>query len=71
MTINLDTEVVSSSYDVTAHMNTYTIKRDGRRWTVNIPDTALAIHGANHAARRTHLGNLLTDAMRGKADGET
>lgn len=71
MTINLDTEVVSSSYDIDAHMNIYTIKRDGRRWTVNIPDAAFAMHGASQAARRAHLGNLLTEAMRGKADGES
>jgi hypothetical protein len=71
MTINLDTEIVSSSYDIDARMNTYTIRRDGRRWTVQIPDSAFAVHATNRQARAAHLGNLLTAAMRGKADGET
>lgn len=70
MTINLDTEVVGSTYDVSAHVSTYTVLRDGRRWTVTVPDVAFA-QCQNAASRRTLLGNLLTNAMRGKADGES
>lgn len=69
-TINLDTEVVASSYDATAQTYSYTFERAGRRWTVTVPHAALAQHGPNVQARRNHLGNLLTEAMRGPADGE-
>lgn len=69
-TINLDTEVVATRYDRVKHENIYTIERGGRRWTVAIHDDDLARHKANKLARRAHLGNMLAQAMQGKADGE-
>lgn len=68
--INLDTEIVATGHDPITRTHFYTIERGGRRWTVKIHDDHLSRHGANKQARRNHLGNLLTEAMRGKADGE-
>jgi hypothetical protein len=70
MTINLDTEIVETRHDPVSRMNSYVLERGGRRWTVHIHLNDLDRHGANKLARRNHLGNLLQQAMLGKADGE-
>lgn len=70
MTIFLDNEVVASRHDPVARMNHYTIERGGRRWTVSVHLDDFNRHGGNVHARRAHLGNLLQQAMTGKADGE-
>lgn len=69
-TINIDTEVVASRYDPVTRINFYTIGRGGRYWTVQIHSNDLDNHGPNAEARRAHLGNVLNQAMQGKADGE-
>ena len=70
MTINFDTEIVATRHDPITRTHHYTVERGGRRWTVNLHDDDLNRHGGNKAARRNHLGNLLHQAMMGKADGE-
>lgn len=73
MTINVDTEIVASRYDAAKRINHYTIKRDGRHWSVEVPDDHLDRHGRGAGSRdrrRNHVGSLLVLAMRGKADGE-
>lgn len=65
--INLDTEIVGSRYDPITRMCSYTVARDGRKWTVSVHSDDLNRHKQN---RRNHLGHLLQQAMRGKADGE-
>lgn len=70
MTINLENEIVSTGYDPITRTCSYVIERGNRRWTVNIPEKDLNAHGSNKAVRRIQLGNVLTQAMTGKADGE-
>ena len=67
-TINLDTEIVATSYDPATRMNYYTIERGGRRWTASVHTDHLAVHKANKEARRRHVGNVLVEAMRGPSD---
>lgn len=76
MTINLDTEIVSSSFDKKKHTHTYTLERHGKRWTVTIPDTEVAQFGpimgaqagVNKNRRRNYLAAKLTDRMCGEPD---
>ncbi len=68
--INLETEIVESRYDTKARANIYVIARNGRRWTVSVPDADVAKIGGNKQARRVFVTNMLETAMRGKADGE-
>lgn len=74
MTINLETEVVASSFDGDTHV--YTIERGGQRWTVRVPDDdfqrfgpMMGAAGANNRmARRRYLATILTNAMQGAPD---
>lgn len=66
--INLDTEIVGSSFDKQDRAHSYTIERAGRRWTVRIHDNDFL--PKTKAQRRQHLTNALESAMRGPADGE-
>jgi hypothetical protein len=68
MSLNLDTEIVATAYDPATETCTYTIARNGQRWTVRVPMAQLEGHGANKEARRAHLANLLTAAMQGLPD---
>jgi hypothetical protein len=70
MTINLDTEIVATRHEPKLRMTYYTIERGGRRWTIGVFADELDRHGGNRQARRNHVGNLLHQAMQGKADGE-
>jgi len=47
----------------------YTIERNGKRWTVQVPLAQLDACGANKQARRDYLGNVLLAAMDGPPDG--
>lgn len=69
MTINLDTEIVETRHDPVSRNNYYTIERNGRRWTVEIHMDEFN-RCASKEQKRSLLGNRLTEAMRGKADGE-
>lgn len=69
-TVHLETEIVATHYDAASRQCFYTIERDGRQWTVGIPEDDLNRHKANKAARRMHLAQTLSVAMQGKADGE-
>jgi hypothetical protein len=78
VTIHLETEIVASSYDPTTRAHSYTIERNGKRWTVSVPDAdfeqfgpILGATGAvNKQRRRQHLASRLEAAMGGRADGE-
>lgn len=69
-TIHLENEIVATRHDPVTRTSFYTIERNGRRWTVGIPDDDLNRHKSNKAARRLHLAQTLNMAMQGKADGE-
>jgi hypothetical protein len=66
--IALETELVASNYDPGTRTCSYTIARDGKRWTVKIPLADLDSYKANKQARRNHVSNLLEQAMRGPPD---
>jgi hypothetical protein len=71
MTISLDTEIVASSYNPITRICTYTIERDGRRWTAEVHIDHLEAHGHGPIGakkRQTHIANALTSAMRGPHD---
>lgn len=68
MTIALDTEIVASRFDPATRKASYTIERNGKRWTVTIHADEFEKHKNNHAARRTHLANTLQNAMNGPPD---
>jgi hypothetical protein len=76
MTINPETEIVATSHDPIARTHSYTIERNGKRWTVAIPDADFQqfgpVKGAdaamNHASRRKHLAMRLEAAMGGAPD---
>ena len=76
MTINPETEIVHSSHDPQTRIHSYTIERDGKRWTVAISDDEFARFGPlvgaqarkNQARRRTYLVAKLTEAMQGEPD---
>lgn len=70
MTINLDTEIVATAHDPISRMNSYTIERGGRRWTVQVHMDEFQRCGPGAQARRNLLGHRLMTAMQGKADGE-
>lgn len=67
-TIHLDTEIVATTFDPVHQVCSYTIERGGKRWTVEIPKSQFDKHGANKIAKRTHLANMLNNAMQGKPD---
>jgi hypothetical protein len=71
--INLETELVGSSYNPSTRVCTYTIERDGSRWTVGVPLQNLnAYKTANHKAlRRQHVARVLHTAMQGAPNGNT
>lgn len=76
MTINLDTELAETAWDPTTRAHTYTLERQGKRWTVTIPDEELArfgpvvgAHGkTNQARRRLYVATKLAAAMQGEPD---
>lgn len=78
MAINLEDEIIASSYDALARTHSYTVARGARRWTVTVHDDDFQQYGAiagasaaqNQSNRRSHLARRLDDAMRGPADGE-
>lgn len=68
--VHPDTEVVATTYDAPTGICTYTIQRDGKRWTARIPLSELDKFKANRQARRTYLANALQQAMVGPPDPE-
>lgn len=66
--VALETEVVATRFDKKTRTCFYTIERDGKRWTVQIPMDEFEKHKRNKQLRRNHLANALTNAMRGKPD---
>jgi len=71
MTIHLESEIVASAYDEATHVCSYTIERNGKRWTVKVPIEHLNAHGTgkgHKVQRRLHLARLLEQAMNGPHD---
>lgn len=76
MTIHLENEVVGSAFDPITQIHTYTVARDGKRWTVTIPNADFERFGPrlgaraaiNQLTRRKHLAMRLTAAMDGPPD---
>lgn len=77
MTIALDTEIVASRFDTKTGLCSYTIERNGKRWTVDVhldhfealPKTPGEPH-VNKQLRRNHLAKVLEQAMQGPCDAE-
>lgn len=67
MTINLETEVVASTFDPKTRQCAYTIKRNGKRWTVKLPIDDFAKQKTKQA-KRDHLARALQSAMNGNPD---
>lgn len=75
MTIHPEEEV-QSSYDAQTRVHTYVITRNGKKWTVDIPDADFQKFGpvlgasaaVNKMARRKHLAMRLAAAMEGPPD---
>jgi hypothetical protein len=63
VTINLETEIVSSGFDSASNAAVYTIQRGSKRWTVSIPMVGLDAHKGNKTARRNYLANALETAI--------
>ena len=66
--IALESEVVGTHYDPKTRICSYTILRDGKRWTAHVPLEALEKHKGNKKLRRDFIANALVAAMRGPAD---
>lgn len=71
MTIALDNEIVSTGHDPKTGYSSYTIERNGKRWTVRVHESEFHKIGttpASIAQRRGHLAKVLEQAMRGEPD---
>jgi hypothetical protein len=68
MTIALESEIVMTAYDGKTRTCTYTIQRDGKRWTVKVPLAHLEAHKGHKPKRRHHVAKLLQGAMQGQHD---
>lgn len=76
MTIHPESEIVATSHDARTRTHSYTIERNGKRWTVAIPDDDFEQFGpivgasgaVNRMNRRRHLAMRLEAAMDGVAD---
>lgn len=71
MTVALDSEIVGTGYDPKTGDCSYTIERNGKRWTVTVHEDQFHQYGAIQVSiqqRRTHLANALEAAMRGPDD---
>ena len=69
--INLDSEIVATSVDQTAGVVSYTIERNGQRWTAKIPMKELNALGAvslTKKARVQLVARKLQEAMLGPPD---
>lgn len=70
MTIALESEIVGSAYDPTSKVCTYTIERNGKRWTAEVHLNHLSAHKGGNAKmlRRNHVAKVLEMAMQGEPD---
>jgi hypothetical protein len=70
MTIALESEIVGSAYDPVSKVCTYTIERNGKRWTAEVPVHHLQSHKGGNAKmlRRNHVAKVLEMAMQGEPD---
>ena len=76
--IHPETEIIETRSNPATHVHTYVIAREGKRWTVDIPDDEFrqfgpvigASHVQNKQARRTYLARRLVAAMEGPKDAQ-
>lgn len=71
MTVNLHDEVVSTKFDDKRRMCIYTMHRDGRSWTIEVPlkeFEQIGMQDQRKAARQNHLRNKFLTAMKGPSD---
>jgi hypothetical protein len=68
VTIHLDSEIVATGFDPLTQTCTYTIERDGKRWTATVALAEFNKLGANKVAKRNLVANALTSAMAGAPD---
>lgn len=70
MTIALESEIVGTGFDPVRDVYTYTIARNGKRWTVDVPAKHLDAHKgpAGKTLRRKHVATVLEAAMNGEPD---
>lgn len=64
--IDLEGELVRSSFDPKTRMCSYTFGRGGRQWTVRLHMDHFT--PMNKIERRQHLASLVENAMRGPDD---
>ncbi len=68
MTILLENDVISSKWDALRQVNTFVVARDGKQWTVEIPQSLLQPLMGNKIARRQFTHNCIVKAMQGPPD---
>lgn len=70
MTIALESEIVGSAYDPATKTCTYTIERNGKRWTAAVPLHHLTAHKGGNAKmlRRNHVARVLETRINGEPD---
>lgn len=67
MTLALESEIVASHFNPQTRQCSYTIARNGKRWTVKMHSDELAKH-KQRPARRNFIATRLETAMRGEPD---
>jgi hypothetical protein len=67
MTIHLENEIVASAWNPVTRVCSYTLERDGKRWTVQIHESEFSRQGGT-PVRRAHLARKLETAMLGRED---
>lgn len=70
MTIALESEIVSTKYDPLKRICSYTLRRGGEQWTVNVPRDDLDKHKGPTAKqlRRRHVASALMSALQRAPD---
>jgi hypothetical protein len=70
MPLNLDTEIVATAYDPSTDSCAYTIERNGKRWTVQVPLAQLDTCGANKQAAATILATCCSPRWMARPMGQ-
>lgn len=70
ITVNVDTDIVGTKFNKTKQTCLYTVERNGKRWTAEIPLDELQRLGGNKMARRKIVENYLATKMAGPPDDE-
>lgn len=70
MTINLDSDLVSTKFDSVKQVCIYTARQGLRQWTAEIPVKELNAYAGNKMMRRQIVTRYLQSAMNGPSDNE-